>query len=256
MTNAKRALRSGFVNALELRVENRLGRRHVTDRQVERQIGFVGLGERQPRDRHVVRPHVLEPLERSASVVLTPRSAPNQAAFALVVFARSRPSRSSGSSSARHGRPVVGRREPPEHRARVVEQLLQVELVRFHRQRCQQRCPHARSGATLPSSIASHSVTSAAPRVSGSAIDVRVSSEEVERAGVELEDAVAETAGRPAGSSPAPAARRVRHRPLRADRASRPRSGTSAPRPIATRDLLRPEEAAPARIRLPKRELA
>ena len=63
LTNAKRALRSGFFVRVELLIEDRRPRRHLADRELQRQRDVVGLGERQPGHRLVLLPDPLEPLD-------------------------------------------------------------------------------------------------------------------------------------------------------------------------------------------------
>ena len=218
ITNTNRALRSGFLKPRRAAVSRIVGASATSrTREVERQIGLVGFGERQPGNLHLAPPDAVRATPRVSVVVATLRSAPNHAAFWLVVAARVEAGAQHRLELRRDRDAIVGGREPPEHRAHVVEHLLDVELVGFARQRGEQLVAARARARTRPSSIASHSATSAAPRVSGSVNRVQRRRQEVERRAIEIEEAVAEPAadgsthvgaGKPASPRARPCRRR------------------------------------------------
>ena len=151
-------------------------------------------------------------------VVATLRSASNHAAFWLVVAALSRPARSTASSLRRDRGAIVRGREPPERRAHVVEQLLDVELVGFTRQR-RERARRARARAARGPRASPPTARRARRRASADRrIVVQRRRQEIERRAIEIEEPVAEPAAdrqhplrRRAGPSPrARACRRSR----------------------------------------------
>ena len=122
------------VRAASCRIGVRVG--HVAHREIEREIGLVGLGERQARrsSRRAARPARATrsspaSWRRSAARRTTPLSSARRSGAR-----RGRRAASASSLGASAGRSSAAR-ESPEHRARVVEHLADVQLVGLLRQR-------------------------------------------------------------------------------------------------------------------------
>ena len=153
-----------------------------------------------------------------------------------------------GASAARVGRG----RESPVRRSQLVEDLFDVQLVGLARKRRSARSI-SRAGGNSPSSIASHSVSHALPRVSGSRMSEDSLLSQLAARGVEMELAVADAAAVRQDEQRRRHVRVPRRHPRAAPSAA---TGTmlDAVR-VSERDveLLVPQQAA-ARIRIALRE--
>ena len=105
---------------------------------------------------------------RRPAVVDRRRNALNHAAFWLDARRAPIPARSTASSPRRSAPSRFGRQEPPERPSQIAEHALDVLLVGLARQRAQRRRRGTPAARSRRSSSSSHSVTHAAPRVSGS----------------------------------------------------------------------------------------
>ena len=133
----------------------------------------VGLGERQPGDRLGLAPRPrVSHVDASAASSPSLRSAPNHAAFRLVVVARVEPGAQQLLERRRARAGPLGRRQEPPVRAARRSRACAARSARRFRAAAPRSAlsTNVAAGDASPSSIASHSVTQRAPRVSGSAM--------------------------------------------------------------------------------------
>ena len=116
--NANLRLAVRVRDAVELAAQDGVGERHVANREVDRQVRFVGFGERQSRDCLPMGPHVLEPGERVSVVRRRCGARRTTAALALVVVALSEAASQDRFEVDGEGPSLGGRREPPEQGSR------------------------------------------------------------------------------------------------------------------------------------------